>query len=139
MLDLILIQDRETGIGLFQLQGKQTLIDESHQDLFHGFMSAFQSIIKELNLGQLSQISTIEHHCVIHYEGDTQNWPLNIIMMFDCEDSVDFWKEKAREIGCAFLSQYQTNSNPGNVARFRDFGEKILKILEMDANSCVWN
>ena len=68
MIDLILIQDRNSGIGLFKYKGKNVYIDPSHEELFQGFLSAFQSIINELKLGNLKQISTEEHHFIIHYE-----------------------------------------------------------------------
>ena len=105
--------------------------------LFQGFLSAFQGIIRELKLGQLSQISTIDHHCLIQYEGDRSDLPINIILMFDCEDCVDFWRQKAKVIGCEFIKMFSGQKFTGNVDKYKIFKERMDSILEMDYNMCL--
>ncbi len=137
MIDLILIQDRKTGIGLFQFKGEQVLIEPAHEDLFHGFLSAFQGIMKELNLGNITQISTDDHHFIIHREGEETGSPIDVIAMFDCEDCVDFWKDKAKQIGCDFLQMFAGDKFTGAITKYKMFGSRLLELLEVDANACV--
>ena len=137
MIDLILIQDPISGVGLFQYKGKAVYLDKSHEDLFQGFLSAFQSIISELNLGKLKQISTEEHHFVIHYEGENSDYPVNVIMMFDCEDCVETLSNKAREIGCEFRNMFGNTLKQTDTTRFEVFRSRLERLLEIDENACV--
>jgi len=136
MIDLILIQDRKSGLGLFQYKGKAVYIEPSHEDLFQGFLSAFQSIIHELNLGKLQQISTEEHHFIIHYEGFDEG-AINIIMMFDCEDCVDTLRNKAKEIGCEFRNMFGNEKMDNDSSKYDVFRVRLERILETDQNFCV--
>ena len=138
MIDLILIQDRRTGLGLFQYKGKSVVIDPTHEDLFQGFLSAFQSIIQELNLGNLKQISTEDHHFIIHYEGlSDDNSAVNVIMMFDCEDCVETLSGKAKEIGCEFRNMFGSIDKNIDTSRYDVFRVCLERILETDLNACV--
>ena len=137
MIDLILIQDHRSGIGLFQYKGKTVYLDPSHEDLFQGFLSAFQSIIHELKLGKLKQISTEEHHFVIHYDGENSESPINVIMMFDCEDCVETLRNKAKEIGCEFRNMFGDSLKHTDTAIFEGFKIRLERILETDVNTCV--
>ena len=139
MIDFILIQDAVSGIGLFKFKGKTVAIDPTHEDLFNGFMSAFQGIIKELKLGNLNQISTTDHHCIFHSEQNGKGNPYNIIIMFDCEDCVEHWKEKAKIIGCEFIKQFGNVDFAGNTSMYTTFRDKILEILEVNAHFCTWD
>ena len=56
MLDLILIQDKASGIKLFEFQGPHALIDSEDALIFSGFLSAIQCITTELNMGDLSDL-----------------------------------------------------------------------------------
>ncbi len=136
MIDLILIQDRRSGVGLFQYKGKAVYMDPNHEDLFQGFLSAFQSIVTELNLGDLKQISTEDHHFIIHYEGN-DDYAVNVIMMFDCEDCVETLSNKAREVGCEFRKMFGETIKQTDTSRFEVFKVKLERILETDANACV--
>ena len=138
MIDLILIQDRRSGIGLFQYKGKSVYIDPRHEDLFQGFLSAFQSIIKELHLGNLKQISTEDHHFIIHYEGTpNEDSAVSVIMMFDCEDCVETLTTKAKEIGCEFRNMFQNRPRTNDISTYDVFRSRLEYILSNDANACV--
>jgi len=136
MIDLILIQDRKSGLGLFQYKGETVIIDPSHEELFQGFLSAFQSIIHELKLGNLKQISTEEHHFIIDY-GDRGDNAINVIMMFDCVDCVDTLQTKANEIGCEFRKMFGNIKRDSDTMQYEIFREKIEQILQSDTNVCV--
>jgi hypothetical protein len=138
MIDLILIQDRRSGLGMFQYKGKSVIIDPTHEDLFQGFLSAFQSIIQELHLGKLKQISTEDHHFIIHYEGSSDDdSAINVIMMFDCEDCVDILTNKAKEIGCEFRNMFGLRTKNIDTSKYEVFRARLERLLETDANSCV--
>ncbi len=136
MIDLILIQDRKSGVGLFKFKGKAVYIDPNHEELFQGFLSAFQSIIRELNLGNLKQISTEDHHFVIHYEGEGDT-AINVIMMFDWENCVETLNGKAKEIGREFRNMFGDSIRETDTSRFEVFRVHLESILETDANACV--
>ena len=71
MLDVILIQDIDSGIKLLEYRQENTQFDTDHMDIFAGFLSAIQSISIELDIGNLVLISTEGtkgHNCMIaHY------------------------------------------------------------------------
>lgn len=137
MIDLILIQDRRSGIGLFQYKGKSVIMDPSHEELFQGFLSAFQGIMKELHLGKLKQISTEDHHFVIHYEGDESDSAINVIMMFDCEDCVEILNIKAKEIGREFRNMFADRTKEIDISKYEVFRVHLERLLETDENTCV--
>jgi hypothetical protein len=138
MIDLILIQDRNSGIGLFKYKGKNVYIDPSHEELFQGFLTAFQSIISELKLGNLKQISTEEHHFIIHYEDPFQNGQkINVIMMFDCEDCIETLQNKAKEIGCEFRNVFGNDSIEIDTSRYDGFRIHLKQLLDKDDAACV--
>ncbi|MHA1112869.1 MAG: hypothetical protein ACTSRE_17410 [Promethearchaeota archaeon] len=136
MIDLILIQDRKSGIGLFKYKGKAVYIDPNHEELFQGFLSAFQSIIQELHLGNLQQISTEEHHFIIHHE-EQEKAAFNVIMMFDCEDCVDTLRDKAKEIGCEFSNMFGNQPLDNDSSKYDVFQPLLERLLETDQNFCV--
>jgi hypothetical protein len=59
--------------------------------------------------------------------------------MFDCEDCVEHWKEKAKIIGCEFIKQFGNVDFAGNTSMYTPFRDKILEILEVDAHYCTWD
>ncbi|TFG18879.1 MAG: hypothetical protein EU530_07845 [Promethearchaeota archaeon] len=138
MIDLILIQDRASGLGLFKYKGSAVYIDPNHEELFQGFLSAFQGIMQELKLGNLIQISTEEHHFIINYELPMENkHAINVIMMFDCEDCVDTLRKKAKEIECEFRNMFGNGTLEIDTSRYDMFRGRLELVLEMDQNSCV--
>ncbi len=138
MIDLILIQDRASGLGLFKYKGSAVYINPNHEELFQGFLSAFQGIMKELNLGNLTQISTEEHHFIINYELPMENkHAINVIMMFDCEDCVDTLRNKAKEIECEFRKMFGNGILVTDTGKYDIFRGRLELILETDQNSCV--
>jgi len=48
LVDLILIQDGESGIPLFECRGPSVRFDEEHEQLFSGFLTAGQCTTFEL-------------------------------------------------------------------------------------------
>ncbi len=138
MIDLILIQDRASGLGLFKYKGSAVYIDSNHEELFQGFLSAFQGIMQELNLGNLTQISTEEHHFIINYELPIENkHAINVIMMFDCEDCVETLRNKAKEIECEFRNMFGNDIFVTDTSRYAMFRDRLKLVLETDQNSCV--
>jgi hypothetical protein len=138
MIDLILIQDRKSGLGLFKYKGSAVYIDPNHEELFQGFLSAFQGIMQELKLGNLTQISTEEHHFIINYENPMKNGhAINVIMMFDCEDCVDTLRSKSKEIGCEFRNMFGNGILETETNRYDIFRVPLERILETDQNACV--
>ncbi|MBN2155393.1 MAG: hypothetical protein JW776_05075 [Candidatus Lokiarchaeota archaeon] len=138
MIDLILIQDHKSGIGLFQYKGKAVYIEPRHEELFQGFLSAFQNIIRELNLGKLQQISTEDHHFIIDYgEKDEISNSINVIMMFDGQDCVDTLRNIAREIGNEFRKMFGKHLEGTDISTYEVFSLKLDTILKIDSNSCI--
>lgn len=119
MFDIIIIQHAETGIVLAEYSAPQTAIDEEHSDLFSGFLSAVQGVTKEINIGQLCQVSTEGekgHHCLICSRG-----PINVIILIDQDDNIDFWRNRCLEIAQDFLKEYSESFNSSKVSQFKGF------------------
>jgi hypothetical protein len=125
MLDLIFIQDKMSGIKLFEFQGAHTLIDSEHALIFSGFLSAIQCISSELKIGELTQISTDSHHCIIHCEG-----AILVIIIIDISENALPWKHKASIIGREFNHQYLKElSSISDISAFKPFNSTLSSIL----------
>ena len=126
MLDLILIQDKASGIKLFEFQGPHALIDSEHALIFSGFLSAIQCITTELNMGDLSQISTDSHHCLIHNQG-----VVHVIVIVDSSDNMIAWRHKASIIGRKFVNQcIKDNFCSSDMSTYTPFTATLKEILE---------
>ncbi len=119
MLDIILIQHNTTGINLIEFQQIGTKFKKEHSEIFGGFMAAIQSITAELNIGQVVLISTKGakgHNCII-----THKPLINIIILADQDDPINFWQEQGEIIAEEFIKRYGESFNPHIVSIFKEF------------------
>jgi hypothetical protein len=130
MIDIILIQDPNSGLSLLEYRGVNARLKEEHSEIFSGFLSAIQSISKEINIGRVFQISTEGekgHHCLIVNEGK-----INVIFLMDLCESIDFWKTKGQEIGEKFQEMFKNIMQINDMAQFRAFIPIIKRIIDVD-------
>lgn len=128
MIDIILIQSPKSGLSLLEYRRVNTKLKKEHSEIFSGFLSAIQGISKEINIGRVNQISTEgckAHHCIIIHEG-----AINVIVLMDLCDSIDYWREKGHEIGEKFQEMFKNLMEPNNTAQFREFIPIIEKIIQ---------
>jgi hypothetical protein len=133
MLDILLIQDVNTGLNLLEYRQEETKMKTEHSDIFSGFMSAIQNISQELNIGTVVLISTEGskgHNCInIHYP------PINVILLADQDDPIDLWKEQGKKVAEKFIEHYGKDFNPTVITQFKEFTSTI-KELCLDHNYC---
>lgn len=130
MLDIILIQHVETGINLLEYRQVDTKFKSEHVDIFTGFLTAIQSISKEIDIGTVVLISTKGskgHNCII-----IPKPPINIIILVDQSDPIEIWREQGSLIADKFIEQFSEKFVPNNVGQFELF---IPYLKEM----CVFN
>ena len=119
MLDIILIQQDDSGISLLEYRQEQTKMKIEHADIFSGFLKAIQNISKELDIGVPVLISTEGlkgHNCII-----VPKPPINVILLVDRDDPIDLWREQGLEIAEKFIEQFGTSVNSYNITQFREF------------------
>ena len=123
MLDIILLQHPGSGIKLLEYRQDHTKISSVYADIFSGFMSAIQNISTELDIGTLILISTEGskvHNCII-----IPNVYVNVIILVDQEDPIDFWREQGHLIAGKFLEEFGNDYNPTDVSEFESFTSTI--------------
>ena len=123
MLDIILIQQDNSGISLLEYRQEQTKMKIEHADIFSGFLKAIQNISKELDIGVPVLISTEGlkgHNCII-----VPKPPINIILLVDRDDPIDLWREQGLEIAEKFIEQFGSSINSYNITKFKEFIPKI--------------
>ncbi|TXT64110.1 MAG: hypothetical protein BAJALOKI1v1_610006 [Promethearchaeota archaeon] len=133
MLDIVLIQYIPTGLNVFEFRQKHAKIDERHSDIFGGFLSAIQSITKELDIGAVVLISTQGekgHNCII-----VNRDPIRVILLVDEVDPISVWRETAELIAEKFIEKYGKYTNYANITQFKDF-KSILKPICDAHNYC---
>jgi len=126
MLDIILIQHADTGLNLLEYRQEHTIMKIEHSDIFSGFMSAIQSITKELNIGYVVLISTEGikgHNCII-----IPKYPINVIILVDKDDPIELWKQQGKKIAEKFLSSFGNSFDPHLVHKFRPFSSVIKEM-----------
>lgn len=126
MLDIILIQDINTGVNLLEYRQEKTQMKSEHSDIFSGFMSAIQKISQELNIGTVVLISTEGtkgHNCIIIHQP-----PINVIMLVDQEDPIDLWREQGKLIAEKFIEKYGSSFDPSIITQFKDFKATIKEL-----------
>jgi hypothetical protein len=126
MLDIILLQDIDTGVNLLEYRQEKTQMRSEHSDIFSGFMSAIQNISQELNIGTVVLISTEGskgHNCIVIHKP-----PINVIMLVDRDDPIDVWREQGEIIAERFIERYGTSYDPTIVTDFKDFKETIKEL-----------
>jgi hypothetical protein len=126
MLDIILIQHTDTGLNLLEYRQEHTIMKIEHSDIFSGFMSAIQSITKELNFGYVVLISTEGikgHNCII-----IPKYPINVIILVDQDDPIELWKQQGKKIAEKFLSSFGNSFDPHLVHKFRPFSSVIKEM-----------
>ena len=119
MLDIILIQQDNSGISLLEYRQEQTKMKIEHADIFSGFLKAIQNISKELDIGVPVLISTEGlkgHNCII-----VPKPPINIILLVDRDDPIDLWREQGLEIAEKFIEQFGSSINSYNITKFKEF------------------
>ena len=119
MLDIILIQQDNSGISLLEYRQEQTKMKIEHADIFSGFLNAIQNISKELDIGVPVLISTEGlkgHNCII-----VPKPPINVILLVDRDDPIDLWREQGFEIAEKFIEQFGTSINSYNITKFKEF------------------
>jgi len=119
MLDLMLIQDDETGITYFEYKPTHARINNKHAPIFSGFLSAIQNVSKEMEMGKLTQISTETHHCLINAKPE-----LSVILIVDVEDDIKYWRRKMRKTAQEFLKEFP------NAKRLVSHSSRYLKFFE---------
>jgi hypothetical protein len=126
MLDIILLQDIDTGVNLLEYRQEKTQMRSEHSDIFSGFMSAIQNISQELNIGTVVLISTEGskgHNCIVIHKP-----PINVIMLVDRDDPIDVWREQGGLIAERFIERYGTSFDPSIITEFKDFKETIKEL-----------
>ena len=119
MLDIILIQQDETGLSLLEYRQEHTKVKIEHADIFSGFLKAIQSISQEIDIGTPILISTEGvrgHNCII-----VPKSPINVILLVDQDDPIDLWREQGIEIAEKFLDQFGTSIDAYNLTVFKEF------------------
>lgn len=119
MLDIILIQQDNSGLSLLEYRQEQTKMKIEHADIFSGFLKAIQSISKELNIGTPVLISTEGskgHNCII-----VPKAPINVIILVDQDDPIDLWRNQGYEIANKFIEHFGTSINTYDISRFKEF------------------
>lgn len=124
MLDFILIQHSGSGLTLFEFKGEHTVLDPNHSSVLSGFLSAIQGISKELNLGNITQISTDTHHCIFYTELN-----VTIVIIVDREDCPNFWYNKAKEILNQFLVKFSDSLYINDLSYFRHFKKILMEFV----------
>jgi Tol biopolymer transport system component len=133
MLDLLMIQEEETGLTYFEHEGKHTKLNNTHASIFSGFLSAVRQVTQEMYMGRLTQISTEFHHCVIEKGKESVS-----IIIFDAEDNVEFWKEFAKVVTANFEEEYpDAKKNISNTYKFQNFKKKYKKLYKDYAKNYV--
>jgi hypothetical protein len=117
-LDQVLILGKNSGITLFEQRGQHVLFDKTHAEIFGGFLSAIQCVTQELNIGDVTQISTTTHHCIMYH-----NNAILVILILDISEKVSRWARKAKQISDAFSQQFgNPPRNANNTGQFAQFG-----------------
>ena len=133
MLDIILIQDNDTGLDLLEYRQENTTVKIEHTDIFSGFMTAIQNISEQLDIGWVALISTQGtkgHNCII-----VKSYPINIIMLVDQEDPIEHWKETGNIIAKKFLEMFGKDFDPHIISQFKKF-TPIIKEFCLNDNYC---
>ncbi|MBN1216242.1 MAG: hypothetical protein JXA99_12480 [Candidatus Lokiarchaeota archaeon] len=128
MLDLILIQDVNSGVNLVEYYKENSPLNTNHSSIFSGFLSAIQAMSKELEIGNIALISTEgenAHHCII-----TSVEPISIILIIDKNDSIQSWKDIGLRICNAFFKLYGKEFDPHEISEFKDFSFIIKEICD---------
>ncbi|TFF98093.1 MAG: hypothetical protein EU541_07330 [Promethearchaeota archaeon] len=129
MLDIILIQHIESATNLLEYRQKNTKLDKKHSDIFGGFLSAIQSLSNEINIGEISLISTTGengHHCII-----IRKDPINVILLVDQNDPIKMWRDLGEDIASKFLQDYGTPLNHLEITQFDSFKGYLQDICEI--------
>ncbi len=124
MLKYILIQDLKSGITLFEVRGKDSLISDEHIITFGGIVSALPKFVQVSKIGGIDQISTIDRYCLFYKED-----PINLAIIIDKDDSIDEWKEKIRVICVEFLNMFGKTFDPSETYRFQAFAPILRAII----------
>jgi hypothetical protein len=130
MLDIILIQHITTATNLLEYRQKNTKLDKRHSDIFGGFLSAMQSLSNEINIGEVSLISTTGengHNCLI-----IRKDPINVILLVDQDDPVHMWKDVGEDIADQFIEKYGKALNHLEVSHFDDFKAQLQQICSVN-------
>ena len=104
MLDIILIQHVDTGLNILEYRQEHTTMKTEHSDIFSGFMTAIQNITEELNIGFVVLIATEGikgHNCIV-----IPKYPINVILLVDQDDPIEFWKQQGKNIAEKFLPSF---------------------------------
>jgi hypothetical protein len=126
MLDFLIIQHFSTGVNLVEYKQESTKMKSEHSDILSRFLTAIQNIKQELDIETIVLISTKGtdgHNCII-----IPRIPINVILLVDQEDSIDFWREQGKLIAKKFIDMYGENFNPNVINNFKDFTAIIKDI-----------
>ena len=132
MLDLVLIQHLHSGVNLIEYIEAETTLNSKHSSIFSGFLSAIQSMSKELEIGHIALISTEgenAHNCII-----VTNEPISIVLIVDRKDSIEKWKETGHKLLNAFFKIYGRDFDPYEISEFKDFRFIIKEICDLYKN-----
>ncbi len=119
MLDIVILQHIHTGINLVEYRHEETNLNPKHSSVFSAFLSAIQAMTKELEIGNISLISTEgdnEHNCII-----VTNEPVCLILIVDHNDSIKLWKYTGNRILDVFFKIYGKEFDPHEISEFKDF------------------
>lgn len=130
MLDILLIQHAETGINILEYRQEETKFKSEHSDIFTGFLSAIQSITKELDIGTVVLISTKGskgHNCII-----IPKPPIHVIFLVDQSDPIDLWREQGEIIANKFIERYTDKFEPNNIGQFKSFIPLLKELCSLN-------